>query len=251
MLETARTSRDAGSLQECSSIGRAPVSKTGGRRFEPCHSCQISCQIFCQISRWFSSAHFQQQTTNNKLHAGPAIPIRSGAASGFNRNKETPMRRWIFAATTSVSLALLGAVGQANAFPVDRVTPQAIPADIEQAQFIFGGRNYCWYDDGWRGPGYYWCGYAFRRGLGWGGGAGWHGWHGGGRGPGAGRPGVGRPGVGRPGVGRPGVGRPNVGRPSVGRPGAGRPGGGRPGGGRPGGGRPGGGHPGGGGHGRH
>ena len=29
-----------GSLQECSSIGRAPVSKTGGRRFEPCHSCQ-------------------------------------------------------------------------------------------------------------------------------------------------------------------------------------------------------------------
>src|SRR5262249_18731060 len=24
------------------SIGRAPVSKTGGRRFEPCHSCQPS-----------------------------------------------------------------------------------------------------------------------------------------------------------------------------------------------------------------
>src|SRR5260221_10029062 len=34
-----------GSLQECSSIGRAPVSKTGGRRFEPCHSCHSSpCQ---------------------------------------------------------------------------------------------------------------------------------------------------------------------------------------------------------------
>src|SRR5215813_7266761 len=30
-----------GSLQECSSIGRAPVSKTGGRRFEPCHSCHL------------------------------------------------------------------------------------------------------------------------------------------------------------------------------------------------------------------
>src|SRR4051794_35162067 len=40
MLETARIGGDAGSLQECSSIGRAPVSKTGGRRFEPCHSCQ-------------------------------------------------------------------------------------------------------------------------------------------------------------------------------------------------------------------
>src|SRR5665647_3433037 len=26
--------------EECSSIGRAPVSKTGGCRFESCHSCQ-------------------------------------------------------------------------------------------------------------------------------------------------------------------------------------------------------------------
>jgi hypothetical protein len=41
MLETARSGACAGSLQECSSIGRAPVSKTGGRRFEPCHSCHI------------------------------------------------------------------------------------------------------------------------------------------------------------------------------------------------------------------
>src|SRR5581483_2456161 len=40
MLETARIGRQRRSVQECSSIGRAPVSKTGGRRFEPCHSCQ-------------------------------------------------------------------------------------------------------------------------------------------------------------------------------------------------------------------
>src|SRR5690348_6077608 len=40
MLETARISSAASVPQECSSIGRAPVSKTGGRRFEPCHSCQ-------------------------------------------------------------------------------------------------------------------------------------------------------------------------------------------------------------------
>jgi hypothetical protein len=54
-------------------------------------------------------------------------------------------------------------------------------ARIEPAQFyIFGGRHYCAYDDGWRGPGYYWCGYAWHRGFGWGGGWGWHGWgHGG------------------------------------------------------------------------
>src|SRR6185312_16849913 len=42
MLQTARIVSAASIPQECSSIGRAPVSKTGGRRFEPCHSCQLS-----------------------------------------------------------------------------------------------------------------------------------------------------------------------------------------------------------------
>jgi hypothetical protein len=42
-------------------------------------------------------------------------------------------------------------------------------SSIKQAQFIFGGRNYCFYLDGWHGRGFYWCGYAYRRGLGWGG----------------------------------------------------------------------------------
>ncbi|WP_249780843.1 hypothetical protein [Bradyrhizobium sp. dw_78] len=102
------------------------------------------------------------------------------------------MRHWIYATATAVSLALLGAAGQASAMPVDRFTPAAIPSDVEQTQFIFGGRNYCWYDDGWHGPGYYWCGYAMRRGFGWGGGEGWRGWHRGGPG---GRP-MGRPGRG-------------------------------------------------------
>ena len=48
---------------------------------------------------------------------------------------------------------------------------------VENAQFVWGGRNYCWYDSAWRGPGWYRCGFAWRRGLGWGGAAGWHGWH--------------------------------------------------------------------------
>lgn len=47
---------------------------------------------------------------------------------------------------------------------------------IEKAQFVIDGRRYCWYDDGWQGPGWYWCGYRWRRGLGWGGGVGWHNW---------------------------------------------------------------------------
>src|SRR5271154_2357438 len=60
------------------------------------------------------------------------------------------------------------------------VDSQLLP--VEKAQFVFGGRQYCWYDNGWRGPGFYWCGYAYRTGFGWGGGAGWHGWRGGGGG---------------------------------------------------------------------
>jgi len=42
--------------------------------------------------------------------------------------------------------------------------------------FVYGGRKHCWYPTGWLGPGWYWCGYNLRRGLGWGGPAGWQGW---------------------------------------------------------------------------
>jgi hypothetical protein len=47
---------------------------------------------------------------------------------------------------------------------------------VEQVAFLWAGREYCFYDDGWRGPGWYWCGYRLRSGLGWGGPTGWHGW---------------------------------------------------------------------------
>ena len=47
---------------------------------------------------------------------------------------------------------------------------------VEKAQFVWGGRRYCWYNSAWRGPGWYQCGFASRRGFGWGGPAGWHGW---------------------------------------------------------------------------
>jgi hypothetical protein len=46
--------------------------------------------------------------------------------------------------------------------------------------YFWDGRRYCWYDDGWHGPGFYWCGYRWRRGFGWGGPIGWRGWGGGG-----------------------------------------------------------------------
>jgi hypothetical protein len=51
---------------------------------------------------------------------------------------------------------------------------------LEKAQYFWGGRRYCFYDGGWRGAGYYYCGYAWRRGYGWGGPIGWRGWGGGG-----------------------------------------------------------------------
>ena len=47
---------------------------------------------------------------------------------------------------------------------------------FQKTQWAWGGRRYCWYEYGWHGPGYYWCGYSGRRGYGWGGGVGWHGW---------------------------------------------------------------------------
>jgi hypothetical protein len=68
-------------------------------------------------------------------------------------------------------------------FGVDRVADQPT---LDTVQFFWGGRNYCWYPGGWHGPGWYWCGFAWRRGYGWGGPVGWHGWRGGGyvgRGP--------------------------------------------------------------------
>ncbi len=52
-------------------------------------------------------------------------------------------------------------------------------APIEDANFIHGGVAYCWYPGGWRGAGFYRCGWAWRTGLGWGGGWGWNGWGGG------------------------------------------------------------------------
>ena len=47
---------------------------------------------------------------------------------------------------------------------------------VEQAQYVYGGRRHCWYNNGWQGPGWYRCGYANRRGYGWGGPRGWNGW---------------------------------------------------------------------------
>jgi hypothetical protein len=103
----------------------------------------------------------------------------------------------------ALSLAMAGLISQLTvpaeaALAVGAFAPRASLAEaspVEKAQFIWGGRRYCWYNSAWRGPGWYQCGFAWRRGFGWGGASGWHGW----RHPGF----VHRPPVHRPPVHRP------------------------------------------------
>jgi hypothetical protein len=98
------------------------------------------------------------------------------------------MRRFIagLAAAAAVAVGVTAIGTRAEAGPLPGFGGLSAASDAvaitENVQFIFGGRNYCWYDDGWQGPGWYWCGYRWRRGFGWGGGAGFHGWNRGGHG---------------------------------------------------------------------
>jgi hypothetical protein len=159
----------------------------------------------------------------------------------------------------SAAFAVAGLLsGEAGAMPPGGSGKAAL-AHIDlvaQAQYSYEGKDYCWYDDGWNGPGWYVCGQYTVRGVGWGGGAGWHGWvHTGGgtvgRG-GGGRVGGGRTGGqvgGRTGGSRTGSARTGGSRTGSARTGGSRTGGSRTGGGRTGGGRTGGGRSGGGGRG--
>ncbi len=89
------------------------------------------------------------------------------------------MRCSYIALAAAVAVGGLSSVATANATSImasgvntaaDQVTL------VDQAGFLFGGRQHCWYADGWNGPGWYWCGYRHRRGHGWGGGEGFNGW---------------------------------------------------------------------------
>src|ERR1700704_5374355 len=108
------------------------------------------------------------------------------------------MRRLItgLAAAAAVAVGVTAIGTRAEAGPLPAFGGLSAASDAvaitENVQYFFGGRNYCWYDDGWNGPGWYWCGYRYRRGFGYGGGHGFHGWgRGGGGGGGGGRVGGG------------------------------------------------------------
>ena len=60
---------------------------------------------------------------------------------------------------------VLLAAGTAQASPLNALRGAQIAADgIEVTQNV---QEYCFYLDGWRGPGFYRCGFRNRRGLGW------------------------------------------------------------------------------------
>ncbi|MDB5644271.1 MAG: uncharacterized protein JWN07_3588 [Hyphomicrobiales bacterium] len=90
------------------------------------------------------------------------------------------MRKWLLAAAGAcMAIGALGApAAQAAPMSIDRLAGVQDFNLTQDVQYSYGGRRYCFYPNGWRGPGFYWCGYNFRRGLGWGGPSGWRGWGG-------------------------------------------------------------------------
>src|SRR5690349_9738854 len=73
-------------------------------------------------------------------------------------------------ASGSAGAATLGAAGSV------RAAVDSIALTDHVAVYVFEGRRYCFYPDGWHGPGWYRCGFRTRVGIGWGGPVGWHGW---------------------------------------------------------------------------
>jgi hypothetical protein len=114
-------------------------------------------------------------------HRGPALNRRGGDFGKFasiDADKETTMKTFhltglALALAAGIALPLAGSAEAAmgGALPTTEILP------VENAQFFFLGHNFCWYDDGWQGPGWYWCGYAWNNGYGWGGAEGWNGWN--------------------------------------------------------------------------
>ena len=98
------------------------------------------------------------------------------------------MLRKLVLSLTMASGLVFATQGQAEAAIADGLiaapTQMTHTAVIQNVQYVYGGQNYCWYAGGWKGPGWYWCGYAWRAGYGWGGGYGWRGWRYGGYRPG-------------------------------------------------------------------
>ena len=89
------------------------------------------------------------------------------------------MFKSLYVCATTALLALSASSGHAMSINIGAGVKPALDAtDVIQkaAVYIVEGRPYCFYFDGWHGAGWYRCGFAHRRNLGWGGEYGWQGW---------------------------------------------------------------------------
>jgi hypothetical protein len=89
------------------------------------------------------------------------------------------MFKSLYVCATTAALALSASSGHAMSINIGAGVKPALDAtDVIQkaAVYIVEGRPYCFYFDGWHGAGWYRCGFAHRRNLGWGGEYGWQGW---------------------------------------------------------------------------
>ncbi len=89
------------------------------------------------------------------------------------------MSKTLLASAAALLIAGAAAIPAASAAPLapSRDATGAGPSGVESVRYYYDGRDYCWYYDGWKGPGWYWCGYSWRRGLGWGSPVwGWNNW---------------------------------------------------------------------------
>jgi hypothetical protein len=100
--------------------------------------------------------------------------------SGFNPRRQPMLRNLVVALAATAAVVVGGNAGAASmSAPAAMRTAADSLKMTENVQFFWGDHNYCWYDDGWNGPGWYWCDMYLQSGIGWGGGYGWHHWRGG------------------------------------------------------------------------
>ena len=73
---------------------------------------------------------------------------------------------------------LFATQADAGSFPVNTMTgiETGLVDTVAVRVYVHEGRRYCFYFDGWHGPGWYRCGFAWRQGIGWGGVYGWNSW---------------------------------------------------------------------------
>ena len=93
---------------------------------------------------------------------------------------ELKLRKLVVALAAAAAVVVSGNAGAASMSAPAAMRTAADSLNMtENVQFFWSGHDYCWYDDGWNGPGWYWCDMYLQSGIGWGGGYGWHHWRGG------------------------------------------------------------------------